>query len=162
MSNSLQPHGLQHIRLPCLSLSPEVCLNSCLLSQWCHSTISPSVASFSSCPGSFLAIDNLVMHYLTSQLPRWRSGKESACQQRRWKRHRFDSWVRNIPWWRKWQPYSCLENPIDRGAWQAIAHRVTKSWTRLKWLSMHTHPHDIIVKCNTFSCDVDQSVPLNS
>ena len=31
--------------------------------------------------------------------------------------------------------YSCLENPIDRGAWQAVVHRVTKSWTGLKWLS---------------------------
>ena len=27
--------------------------------------------------------------------------------------------------------YSCLENPMDRGAWQAIAHGVAKSWTRL-------------------------------
>ena len=31
--------------------------------------------------------------------------------------------------------YSCLENPIDRGTWQAIGHRVTKSWTELKRLS---------------------------
>ena len=31
--------------------------------------------------------------------------------------------------------YSCLENPMDRGAWQAIVDRVTKSWTWLKWLS---------------------------
>ena len=30
--------------------------------------------------------------------------------------------------------YSCLENPMDRGAWQATVHRVTKSWTRLKWV----------------------------
>ena len=27
--------------------------------------------------------------------------------------------------------YSCLENPMDRGAWWAIVHRVTKSWTQL-------------------------------
>ena len=33
--------------------------------------------------------------------------------------------------------YSYLENPMDRGAWQAIAHRIKKSWTRLKQLSMH-------------------------
>ena len=33
--------------------------------------------------------------------------------------------------------YSCLENPMDRGAWQATVHRVTKSRIRLKWLSMH-------------------------
>ena len=33
--------------------------------------------------------------------------------------------------------YSCLENPMDRGARWATVHRVTKSWTRLKRLSMH-------------------------
>ena len=33
--------------------------------------------------------------------------------------------------------YSCLENPTDRGAWQAAVHRVTKSQTWLKWLSTH-------------------------
>ena len=40
MSDSLQLHELQHARLPCPSLSPGVCLNSCLLSHWCHPTIS--------------------------------------------------------------------------------------------------------------------------
>ena len=34
---------------------------------------------------------------------------------------------------------SCLENPKDRGTWWATVHRVTKSWTWLKWLSRHTH-----------------------
>ena len=34
-------------------LSPEVCWNSCALSQWCHPTILSSVTSFSSCPQSF-------------------------------------------------------------------------------------------------------------
>ena len=33
--------------------------------------------------------------------------------------------------------YSCLENPMDKGAWQAAVHRATKSWARLKRLSMH-------------------------
>ena len=32
--------------------------------------------------------------------------------------------------------YSCLENPMDRGDWQAMAHRIAKSWTLLKHLSM--------------------------
>ena len=36
--------------------------------------------------------------------------------------------------------YSCLENPMDRGAGQATAHRVTKSQTQLKQLSMHAQP----------------------
>ena len=43
-SYSLQPHELQHPRLPCSSLSPRVW--SCLLSLWCHLTISSSVAHF--------------------------------------------------------------------------------------------------------------------
>ena len=34
--------------------------------------------------------------------------------------------------------YSCLENPMDRGAWRAIVYRVPKSQTGLKRLSMHT------------------------
>ena len=37
--------------------------------------------------------------------------------------------------------YSCLENPMDRGVWQALVHRVTKCWTRLKQLSMHGTLH---------------------
>ena len=54
-SDSLWPHGLQHARLPCPSPSPGACSNSCPLSQWCHPTISSSVAPFSSCPQSFPA-----------------------------------------------------------------------------------------------------------
>ena len=55
MSNSLQPHELQHIRLPCPSLSPGVCPSSFLLSWWCYPTISSSVVLFSSCPQYFPA-----------------------------------------------------------------------------------------------------------
>ena len=39
VSNSLQPHGLQHSRLPCPSPTPRAYSNSCSLSQWCHPTI---------------------------------------------------------------------------------------------------------------------------
>ena len=46
MSNSLQPHGLQHTRFPCPSLSPRVCSNSCPLSQLCYLTISSSATPF--------------------------------------------------------------------------------------------------------------------
>ena len=56
VSDSLWPHGLQHTRLPCPSLSPGVCSNSCPLSQWCHSTLSSSVTPFFSCPQSLPAL----------------------------------------------------------------------------------------------------------
>ena len=48
--DSLWPHGLQHARLLCPSLSPRVCSDSCPLSRWCHPTISSSVIFFSFCP----------------------------------------------------------------------------------------------------------------
>ena len=64
VSNSLQPHGLQHTRLPCPSLSPRVCSNSCLLSRWCHSAVSFSVIPFSSCPQSFPVSGSFQMSWL--------------------------------------------------------------------------------------------------
>ena len=55
VSDSLEPHGLQHARLPCPSPTPRACSNSCPLSRWCHPTISSSVVPFSSCLQSFPA-----------------------------------------------------------------------------------------------------------
>ena len=55
VSDSLWPHELQHTRLPCPSLSPTVCSNSCPLSWWCHPTISSSIIPFSFCLQSFPA-----------------------------------------------------------------------------------------------------------
>ena len=52
MSDSA-PRALKHARLPCPSLSPRVCSNSCPLSQYCYLTISFFVTPFSSCPESF-------------------------------------------------------------------------------------------------------------
>ena len=54
-SDSLQSHGLQHTRLPCPSLSPWVCSNSCPLNQWWYLSISASAALFSFCLQSFPA-----------------------------------------------------------------------------------------------------------
>ena len=61
MSNLLQPHGLKHTRLPCLSPSLRVYSNSCALSQWCCPTVSSSVAPFSSCLQSFPASGSFLM-----------------------------------------------------------------------------------------------------
>ena len=74
-----------------------------------------------------------VWHQSTKcRLPRWLSGKESACQSR----------VETLSWEDpsgegNGNPlqYSCLENPMDGGAWWAAVYRVVQSRTRLKWLS---------------------------
>ena len=63
-SNSLWPRGLQHARLPCPSLSPRVCSNSCPLSQWCCLTISSSATPFLSCPQAFPAWGSFSMNQL--------------------------------------------------------------------------------------------------
>ena len=61
---TLQPHGLQHTSLPCLSLSLRVCSNSCPLNQWCHPTISSSVIPFSSWLQSFSSSGSFPMSWL--------------------------------------------------------------------------------------------------
>ena len=61
VSNSLQPHGLQHSRLPCPSPTLGGYSDSCLLSQWYHPTISFSVLPFSSCLQSFPASGSFPM-----------------------------------------------------------------------------------------------------
>ena len=63
MSSSLWPHGLQHARLPCPSLSPRVCSNSCLLSRWCSLT-SSSATPFSFCLRSFPALGSFPISQL--------------------------------------------------------------------------------------------------
>ena len=64
VSDSLQPHGLQHRRPRCPSPTPGACSNSSPLSQWCHPTISSSVIPFSSCLQSFPASG----YFLVNQL----------------------------------------------------------------------------------------------
>ena len=71
-------------------------------------------------------------------LPLWLRSKESACNV---------GDAGSVPGWGRspgeghGNPFqqSCLKNPKDRGAWWATVHRVAKSQTRLKRLSIHTH-----------------------
>ena len=87
-------------------------------------------------------LDKRKFYFLRSNtwLPRQLSGKESTCQCRR---RGFHPWVRKIPleeemanhaWKSRGQCSSCLKKSVDRGAWGAAVHGVTKSQTRL---SMH-------------------------
>ena len=78
MSESLRPHGLQHTRLPCPSLSPAVCSNSCLLSWWCHPPISSSVIPFS-CLQPFPASGSFPRSRLCIRWPKyWSSASASV------------------------------------------------------------------------------------
>ena len=67
VSDSLWPHESQHDRPPVPSPTPKVYSNSCPLSQWCHPAISSSVVPFSSCPQPIPASGS----FPTSQLFTW-------------------------------------------------------------------------------------------
>ena len=77
----------------------------------------------------FRIVFNYLKIILLQGFPGGTSGKESACQCRRHKRSGFDSWVWKIPWRRACNlfQYSCLENPMDKGAWQATVHGAAES-----------------------------------
>ena len=70
-------------------------------------------------------------------LPQWLSGKESACNAGVAENSSSIPELGRSPRGGHGNPlqYSWLENPMDRGAWQATVHGVAKSWTQLKWLS---------------------------
>ena len=94
-------------------------------------------------------LHGILMH--TYSFPGGGSGKEPACQ---WRRH--EMWVR-LGWEDPLEDEmetrssilasvfsliplcSCLENPMDKGAWQATGHGVVKSLTWLKQLCMYVH-----------------------
>ena len=65
-SSSLWPDGLQCARPPCPSPTPRVDSNSCLLSRWCHPTISSSVVPVSSCLQSLPASESFQSQFFTS------------------------------------------------------------------------------------------------
>ena len=73
-------------------------------------------------------VPNYVGGKCTFGLPWWLSSKESACQGRSCRRHGFDPSIRKIPGAGSGNPlqYSCLVNPMDKGAWWAAIQRVTE------------------------------------
>ena len=82
----------------------------------------------------------------------WLSGKESACQDRRHKRDRFDPGSGRSPRVGNGNPlqYSCLENSMDRRAWQATIHGVAKSQGSTQDVTEYAgplgHPSDALVR----------------
>ena len=97
MSNSLQPHGLQHSRPPCPSLTPGVYSNSCPLSRWFHPTISSSVITFSSHLQSFSASGSFQMsQFFTSggqSIGVWTSASVLPMNIQDWFPLRLTGWI---------------------------------------------------------------------
>ena len=94
----------------------------------------------------------------SSSRPWWLRWQRICLQYRRLK---FDCWVRKIPGEGSGYPlqYSCLENPMDRGAWWAAVHGVAKSRTRLSDLTFTFHFHALEKEMATHSSVLAWRIP---
>ena len=154
---TLQPHGLQHTRLPCPSPSPRTCSSSYPLSQWCRPT-SSSVIPFS-CLQSFPASGSLLLNWLFVSSGQIIGDSASASVLPINIQDWFPSGLTGLisllsktlknllqhcnskPSIHRQSPFfnplqcSCLENPRDRGGWWVAIYEVAQSQTWLKQLS---------------------------
>ena len=105
VSDSLRPHESQHSRLPCPSPSPRVHSDSCPSSQWCHPAISSSIVPFS-CPQSLPTSESFPMSQLFNFFSTESHFPVCSCV------YNFFGEGNGTP-----LQYSCLENPMDGGAW---------------------------------------------
>ena len=93
------------------------------------------------------------------RLPRYCSGKESTCQCRRHKRHRFNPWVKKIPWSRKWQPAPVFL-PGKFHGWRSLAGYSPWGCKELD-TTEHTHTQTHKAPAAVFSA-TDSSLPARS
>ena len=108
----------------------------------------------------------MTIYTYTLGLPRWLSGKGSACQCRRYRgcrRCEFDAWIGKIPWRRKWQPISVFFPGISHGQ-RSLVNLQSMGSQRVRhdsdWAHMHTHiyihihTHKTNIYMNIYSCEI--------
>ena len=108
--------------------------------HWCYLTVNGDSAVF--LPICLCAFQfNLYWPILQFGLSQGLSGKESSCNAGNAEDVDLIPELARSPGRGHGNPlqYSCLEDPMDRGAWRVTVHRVTKSQTDLKWRNKHTH-----------------------
>ena len=94
------------------------------------------------------------LNWMGNCLPRWYSGKESACQCKRHKRCVFDPWVSKIPWRRKWQPTPVFFPGKFRGQRSLMGYNPwgckeldMTDWTFMQWVITEKSFHVLIFHC---------------
>ena len=139
MSNSLQPHGLQHTRLPCPSSTPGVYSSSCPSSRWCHPTISSSVIPFSPCLQSFPESGSFPMSQFFT------SGSQSIA---------VSASTSVLPmniqdWfplgWAGWTGWTAIQGTL-KSLLQHHSSKASTLWCSVFFIVQLSHPHMIIGK----------------
>ena len=84
-------------------------------------------------------------------LPRWYSGKESACQCRKCRRREFGPWVPKIPWSRKWQPTAVFLPGQFHGQRSLVSYSPWGRRIGRNWVTEHMVRKSRIFRCSIFS-----------
>ena len=136
-------YGIAESQTRLKQLSSSSSGNKILIDWWMNEKSWPQMLSKCYHTTLMALFSYFCSHMHTNGLPGSASG---ICQCSGHKRQGFNPWVGKILWRRVCNPlwYSCLENPMNTGAWQATVHKVAKSWTWLKQHSMHTHACTLI------------------
>ena len=100
-------------------------------------------------------------------LPRWLSGKESACQCRIYRRHCFDPWLGKISWRRKWQPTPVFLPEKSPRQWSLVGHGVaivqhdltTEPAPMRHVCKYFSHPDQDAVSYKAFLSDLNYCLP---
>ena len=159
MSDSFRPHRLQHARLPCPSLFPGICSDSCSLSWWCHPTNlspvapSPRVLSLAQHQAFFQEAGSL---YQVACIGTSASLLPVTVQD--WFPLGLTSLISREGNGTPLQ-YSCLENSMDGGAWWAAVHGVAEGQTRLSDFTFPFHFHALEKEMATHSIVLAWRIP---
>ena len=110
---------------------------------WPWTTVFLKLASSCRWTGALSCVHHLIYHSvsLINGLPRWDSGKESACQCKRFRRHRFDPWVRKNSWSRKRQSTPVFLLGTSVGQRSLAVYSSLGSQRSLTWLSSCIHTY---------------------
>ena len=121
---TLWPHGLQHTRLPCPSLSPRVCSNSCPLSWWSHD---PTRFHNHGCRSGKVCGWQPAGHTLSSVC--------EVCRGQRWALDLESESVVNIRWEATWQIGKSINLDYQKMRFQDFSFQESLSWVINSYLA---------------------------
>ena len=123
----LQPHGLEHTRLPCPSLYPRLCSNSCPLSRWCYLTILSSATHCSFCLQCFPASGSFPKSRLFT-LGNYQCAPHGGSSLAPWSSWHFPTGVASA-WYKRHFPSKMAQScPGEGSLWEVVSAESSPGW----------------------------------